>query len=267
MSRAHSLAEAISFDRTLSQSEFDLFARVSGDANPLHVDPDAAATGPFGSTVAHGMLLYTIVWGAIHTAVPNAVPRRVTLTWAAPAPVDQGMTVTITPQDTNGGIRFRLTRPDGIACCEGQTRLGPQDDALIVSDDMAIGTPLADTAPLPRLGARVRVDRKFSPSDIAGFAVLAGLERADFDFLPEPLLGALFSQLLGMRLPGRGSLYRKQQLEFSFSTPLYQPLTAAAEVAAVDAASGLVTLRTLATLADATILADGRALVAPAAKG
>lgn len=264
MSRAFSLYDAISFDRTLPQADLDLFAKVSGDANPLHVDADAAAAGPYGRPIAHGMLLYAIVWGAIHQALPDAVPRRVTLTWAAPVLVDDTVTVAITPQDTNGGIRFRVVRTDGTVCCEGQTRLGPQDDALIVTDDMAVGTPTVDTAPQPRIGARVRVDRKFTPTDIAGFAVVAGLDRADFGFLPEPLLGALFSQLIGMKLPGRGALYKKQQLEFSFATPLYHPLTAAVEVAAIDAPSGLVTLRTLATLADATILTDGRALVAPA---
>ncbi|MGH2341771.1 MaoC/PaaZ C-terminal domain-containing protein [Segnochrobactraceae bacterium EtOH-i3] len=261
MSRAYSLPEAIAFDRTLTQGDFDLFAQVSGDTNPLHINAEFALTSRFGRTLAPGMLLYAVVWGAVHQVVPEAVTRRVTLTWSAPVFADEVLSVAITPQDTNGGIRFRLTRSDGVVCCEGQTRLGQQDDALIVSDDMAVMTPATDTAPQPKVGARARVDRKFSASDLAGFAVLAGLDAARFSSLPEPLIGALFSQLVGTRLPGKGTLYKKQQLEFVLSSPLYQPLTAAVELAAVDDAHHQATLRTLVTLADGTTIADGRALV------
>src|SRR5688500_2787 len=49
--------------RSLSQAEFDLFARISGDNNPIHVDPEFSARTRFGRTVSHGMLLYTVLWG------------------------------------------------------------------------------------------------------------------------------------------------------------------------------------------------------------
>lgn len=260
MSRAFSLPEAIAFDRTLTQGDFSLFAKVSGDTNPLHLDPDAASAGPFGRTIAPEMLLYAILWGAIHQAVPDLVARRVTLSFPAPAFVDESLSVTITPQDMNGGVRFRLMRPDGAVCCEGQTRLGAQDDALIVSDDMALLTPATDTAPQVRVGARVRRDRKYSAADLADFAVVAGLEAANFGFLPEPMVAALFSGLLGTRMPGRSARTLKLQLEFVMSAPPYTPFVNAVELVALDKATGQATLRTLATLADGTILADGRAL-------
>lgn len=260
MSRAFSLPEAIAFDRTLTQGDFGLFAKVSGDTSPLHTDPDFAAAGPFGRTIAPGTLLYAVVWGAIHEAVPDLVARRVAITWPAPAFVDEALSVAITPQDMNGGVRFRLTRPDGVVCCEGQTRLGPQDDALIVSDDMAILTPSTDTAPQPRVGARVRCDRKYSAADLADFAVVAGLQAANFGSLPEPMLMALFSRLMAARMPGQGARPVRQQLEFVISAPPYTPLIGAVELAALDKATGQATLRTLVTLADGTVLADGRAL-------
>ena len=56
-----------------SQEEFDLFAKVSGDDNPIHVDPAFSARTAFGRTVSHGMLIYTRLWGMIRRARPGAV--------------------------------------------------------------------------------------------------------------------------------------------------------------------------------------------------
>jgi len=40
----------------LSQTDVQDYANVSGDHNPIHVDPEAGAKSPFGQTVAHGYL-------------------------------------------------------------------------------------------------------------------------------------------------------------------------------------------------------------------
>lgn len=40
--------------RTVTQDDIDTFARLTGDEQWIHVDPDRAAAGPFGSTIAHG---------------------------------------------------------------------------------------------------------------------------------------------------------------------------------------------------------------------
>lgn len=40
----------------ISQGIIDAYAAISGDFNPLHVDPAMAATTPFGTTIAHGCI-------------------------------------------------------------------------------------------------------------------------------------------------------------------------------------------------------------------
>jgi acyl dehydratase len=40
----------------VEQRNVDLFAEATGDHQWIHVDPDAAAAGPFGGTIAHGYL-------------------------------------------------------------------------------------------------------------------------------------------------------------------------------------------------------------------
>ncbi|WP_129663826.1 MaoC family dehydratase [Phytoactinopolyspora endophytica] len=47
--------------REVTQDEIDLFARVTGDHNPVHLDPDYAAKTPFGTTIAHGLLTLSLV--------------------------------------------------------------------------------------------------------------------------------------------------------------------------------------------------------------
>jgi acyl dehydratase len=41
---------------TVEQKHIELFADATGDHQWIHVDPDLAAQGPFGTTVAHGYL-------------------------------------------------------------------------------------------------------------------------------------------------------------------------------------------------------------------
>jgi len=41
---------------TIDQNQIDLFAEATHDHQWIHVDPELAAQGPFGTTVAHGYL-------------------------------------------------------------------------------------------------------------------------------------------------------------------------------------------------------------------
>ena len=47
--------------REVTQKEIDLFAEATGDHQWIHVDPERAADGPFGSTIAHGFLTLSLV--------------------------------------------------------------------------------------------------------------------------------------------------------------------------------------------------------------
>ena len=49
----------------ISQHEIELFADATGDHQWIHVDPEAAAKGPFGTTVAHGYLSLSMIPGLL----------------------------------------------------------------------------------------------------------------------------------------------------------------------------------------------------------
>lgn len=46
---------------TIEQDRVDRFADATGDHQWIHVDPERAATGPFGGTIAHGYLTLSLV--------------------------------------------------------------------------------------------------------------------------------------------------------------------------------------------------------------
>ncbi|GGI91524.1 MaoC family dehydratase [Deinococcus wulumuqiensis] len=47
----------------VTQARIDLFAEATGDHQFIHVDPEKAARGPFGTTVAHGFMSLSMLAG------------------------------------------------------------------------------------------------------------------------------------------------------------------------------------------------------------
>ncbi len=110
-------------ERSLSQADFDLFARISGDNNPIHVDPAFSARTTFGRTVSHGMLLYTIFWGLLRRAHPKARQATQNLMFPNPAYADEPLRFTATPA---GDLAYRIEIrrvADNTLVCEGDTQL------------------------------------------------------------------------------------------------------------------------------------------------
>ena len=46
---------------TIGQRQIDLFAEATGDRQWIHTNPERAAAGPFGTTVAHGYLTLSLL--------------------------------------------------------------------------------------------------------------------------------------------------------------------------------------------------------------
>ena len=91
-----------SLERTFNQSDFDRFARLSGDDNPIHVDAEFSARTRFGRPVAHGLLLCSVLRGLIDTLVPDGQMIEQSVMFPAPTYAEEPMcfTVTITGRDS-----------------------------------------------------------------------------------------------------------------------------------------------------------------------
>ena len=81
-----------SFTRTFTQADFDLFARLSGDDNPIHVDPEFSAQTLFGRTVAHGMFLFSNLCRLVGETLPGPGSVLAAQEMMFPAPTFTGET-------------------------------------------------------------------------------------------------------------------------------------------------------------------------------
>lgn len=108
-----------------TQAEFELFARVSGDDNPIHVDAAFSARTRFGRTVAHGMFLYTLIWSHLRRALPGALALEQTLKFPNPSYAGEALRLEATLEPAGPGLaRISATVSrvaDGEVTCEAIT--------------------------------------------------------------------------------------------------------------------------------------------------
>jgi hypothetical protein len=110
------------------------------------------------------------------------------------------------------------------------------------------------------LGQSAEVTRSYSAGDVENYIALGG-HRPVGDALPEPLVNALFSYLLGVRLPGQGTNYLKQEDDFVGSAKVGEQLRARVEITRLRPEKHLVDLLTTCVTADGRRVCEGRALV------
>ncbi len=124
------------------------------------------------------------------------------------------------------------------------------------------------------VGQTARTRRTFSAADIAGYRALTGDAGLKFGSgrpeveksvtpapVPGPLLGGLFSDLLGTQLPGCGTNWLKQRFNFPRPAYLDELLTAEVEIIRLRPEKALVNLRTTCINPAGEIVCEGEALV------
>lgn len=89
-----SIGDAATFSKTISESDVYLFAGITGDLNPAHVNAAAAAEGPFKQRIAHGMLTASFLSTVMAMQLPGPGTIYITQDLTFRAPVFIGDTVT-----------------------------------------------------------------------------------------------------------------------------------------------------------------------------
>ena len=82
--------------RTLRPEDIQLFAIMSGDVNPAHVDPEYARSGMFHEVIAHGMWGGALISTVLGTEFPGPGTIYISQTLKFSRPVKVGDTITIT---------------------------------------------------------------------------------------------------------------------------------------------------------------------------
>ncbi|HEY8102432.1 MAG TPA: MaoC/PaaZ C-terminal domain-containing protein [Burkholderiaceae bacterium] len=272
------------FKRVFTQGDFDRFAALSYDDNPIHCDPVFAKTSHFGATVAHGMMLYsTICKGLSEIFGPQIVQLEQELMFPNPTYVGDVITVHIevTASHTDGSLSVNTTlskvAPQGgkLITCQGSSRLCPSGVKASI-DPWSIADNASEDAEFYglKLGACASSTRTFTDADLEEYADLTGDKNPLFRcavtaraagyadrLIPGPLLSGMFSDLLGTKLPGRGTGWMKQRNRFTHPAYIGQALTATVEIIRLRADKELVNLKSTVTASDGTVVCDGETLV------
>ena len=115
------------------------------------------------------------------------------------------------------------------------------------------------------LGMSASCSRIFSEDDRKLFMKLSGEEDQPAEGgkhpIPEPLIGGLFSYLLGTELPGFGTNYLKQQMTFTGKGYYNEALSATVKITRLRPEKHLVNLETTCTNAAGEIICHGEALI------
>jgi acyl dehydratase len=123
---------------TVEQDRIDLFADATDDHQWIHTDPERAAAGPFGATIAHGYLTVSLLPVLVGQAFSVAgVARRVNygldkVRFPSPVPVGSRVRAVVTlaslePGDSSTRMGLRC-----VVEIEGGTRPACVADTLTV---------------------------------------------------------------------------------------------------------------------------------------
>lgn len=191
--------------RTFAQRDFDRFATLSGDNNPIHVDPEFAGRTRFGRTVCHGMLLYSTICRALTNALgPGFAQHEQELMFVTPTytgeQIEVRLEVTAVYPDKSPAVETAataaksacadsgdladistvITRPDGSLACQGRTTVALPAPSTVQGSRFQVAEAHSTLNLEPvtlkwlALGQAAEIVRTFSVADLLEYRDLAG---------------------------------------------------------------------------------------------
>jgi acyl dehydratase len=132
------------------------FAEVSGDSNPMHLDPEFGDLTRFGGPIAHGMLSASFISAVIGTMLPGPGAIYVTQSLRFTAPVRAGDVITARVEVVELYPERRRVRL-ATTCSNQRGQVVVTGEAVLVVDDVP-GRRAPEQAP----------DNKKPPALVAG---------------------------------------------------------------------------------------------------
>jgi len=92
-----------SFEKVLGDAEVQMFADLTQDNNPIHLDDDYAKGTMFKARIAHGMLTASLISNVLGTKLPGtgAIYMSQSIRFRAPVFIDDNVVVTVTVTEMN----------------------------------------------------------------------------------------------------------------------------------------------------------------------
>ena len=126
------IGDAAEFGKTVTESDIYLYAGVTGDFNPAHLNEEYAKKTFFKTRIAQGMLTAGFVSGLLGVGLPGpgTVYTRQELDFLAPVHIGDTITARVEVleiMDDKNRVRVRTscTNQDGIRVLDGEAIVSP----------------------------------------------------------------------------------------------------------------------------------------------
>lgn len=116
------IGDSASLKHTLHEKDIALFAAMSGDVNPEHMDPEYAKTDMFHKIIAHGMWGGSLISTVLGTQLPGPGTIYLDQTLRFEHPVTLGDTITVSVTVTNKKLEKHIVELD----CKCVNQLGKE---------------------------------------------------------------------------------------------------------------------------------------------
>ena len=120
-----------SVSRTVSEADILMFAGVSGDYNPVHINEELAASTMFGGRIAHGMLSAGFISTVLGTKLPGPGAIYLAQTLKFKAPVKIGDTVVARCTIKELTPEKRKAKFDTVCTVRGKVVLEGEADIMV----------------------------------------------------------------------------------------------------------------------------------------
>ena len=127
-----SVGQSARFSKTITETDIYLYAGISGDFNPAHVNEEFAKSTYFKTRIAHGMLSAGLISAVIGTLLPGpgSIYMRQTLNFLAPVKVGDTVTAVAEVEEIIADkkrVRLKTTcvNQEGTTVIDGEALVSP----------------------------------------------------------------------------------------------------------------------------------------------
>lgn len=120
-------ARLVTAEKTITREAIRLYAELTTDFNPIHLDPEFAAKTPMKDIIAHGMLSLNLIWQALRATFGRQVAEGAVMDVRFIKPVREDDTVHAEGEavaDAPGRYAVRVVNQYGEPVIAGTVDLG-----------------------------------------------------------------------------------------------------------------------------------------------
>ncbi|MCP3907815.1 MAG: 3-hydroxybutyryl-CoA dehydratase [Oceanicoccus sp.] len=142
-----SIGQTATYSKTLTEDDLVLFATVSGDVNPVHLDAEFAATTMFKERIGHGAWTGSIISAALALELPGPGTVYLGQNLSFRAPVKVGDTITVNLEVTNKNDRKNYVTLDTVAINQDGTTVA-KGSAEVIAPTEKLSLPKPELPPI-----------------------------------------------------------------------------------------------------------------------